>query len=112
MVIRWLIHLKDGRTILDDQGPEVDQVNPDQISSLELLSPHGNKVIVKSCSAFKDFHTLVTASEYLNYSSGQQAHTEDERILGFTVDNTVITVTIDCKTNNIKISGKKVVNNV
>jgi hypothetical protein len=107
MVIRWLVHLKNGQTIVDGKGPEIEQIPSDQISSIESLSPKGNKVIVCANPFFKDFFTLVTASDMVNPFSGEQVHTEEERIIGFKVADTVIEVVIDCLTGNVKIKGRK-----
>lgn len=107
MVVRWLLHLKDGRTIVDDQGPEVHEVSPDQISSIESFNPKGNKVIICANPVFKDFYTAVTASDMLNPLTGQVTHVEEERIVGFKVHDTIIEVVIDCLSGNVKIKGRR-----
>jgi hypothetical protein len=106
MVIRWLAHLNDGRTIVDGKGLEMNEVSKD-ICSIESISPNGSKVIVCACPKFSDFYTLVTASDSIDYITGHTIHSEDERIVGFKIEDTIIEVIIDLHSNNIKIVGKK-----
>lgn len=106
MPIRWIVHLKDGRTLVDGKC-ELDQIDQSEISSVESISPSGKKVIICSNPFFKNFFTLVTASDYVPVFGGKSFHVEEERIVGFEVGDTVIEVIIDCRTEDVKIRGRK-----
>lgn len=107
MVIRWIVHLKNGQTVVDDQGPEVHEIDPDKISSIESISPTGKKVIIHGNPFLTAFSTLVTASDLLNPLSGQSEHQELERTVNFVLFDSTIEVTIDCLTDNVHVRVKR-----
>lgn len=105
--IRWIVHLKDGKTMVDGGSTEVENVPSNQISSIENISPDGHKVIVCANPHFSNFYTLVTASITKSFTSNKTIHSEDERIVGFDVNGARIEVIINCHTGNVKIKGRR-----
>jgi len=105
-MVKWIIHLKDGRTLTDkDAFPH--EVPSDQITSVERIVNSRAYTICNS-PVFKNYFVKSTAAQTFALLSGhQEPPTVLERIIGCYVEGKEgpirLELKIDPRTGNVKL---------
>ena len=97
-MVRWIIHLKNGKTLTDkDAFPH--EIPSEQITSVERIV-NGRVYTICGSSVLKNFFVKTTAAQTLSLTSGQPTEpTVLERIIGCYIEGKDGPVRLELKIN-------------